>query len=189
MVDLSSIRRAPIGAVPVSASADAAVVIEPLPPACRWIVRGRPGTAEAAASALGFPLPTEVCRAATGGDIVALWLGPDEWLVIAPAGDGQSLGAALEAALSGVPHSVVDVGHRNTGFTVRGPKAAYVLNHGCPLDLDPAAFPVGMCTRTVLSRIEVVLWRTALDAFRLECWRTFAPYALAFLDEARREFR
>ena len=189
MVDLSTLRRADAAAVPAPSPADAHVSIAPLPPAARFIVRGRPDVAEAAAAALGFPLPTEVCRAATGGDLAALWLGPDEWLVVGAQLRQEALGAALEEALSTVPHSIVDVGHRNVGFTVSGPKAAFVLNHGCPLDLDIEAFPVGMCTRTVLAKIEIVLWRVGADAFRFECWRSFAPYALAFLEEARREFR
>ena len=47
-------------------------------------------------------------------------------------------------------------------------------------------FPVGMCTRTVLGKAEVVLWRTDAQAFRLEVWRSFAPYVAQFLGEASR---
>ena len=46
------------------------------------------------------------------------------------------------------------------------------------------AFPVGMCTRTVLAKADVVLWRRAEDWFRLECWRSFAPYVTDFLRQA-----
>jgi sarcosine oxidase subunit gamma len=43
-----------------------------------------------------------------------------------------------------------------------------------------------MCTRTMLAKSEVVLWRTAADAFRLEVWRSFAAYVAQFLAEAGR---
>lgn len=165
-----------------------AVAIEPVAPALRLAVRGRSGTAEAAAAALGVALPTAVCGTAVSGDIAALWLSPDEWLVIAPESRAETLGLALEAALSAIPHSVVDVSHRNTALVVAGPKAAFVLNHGCPRDLSTAAFPVGTASRTILGKAEIVLWRTAEETFRIEVWRSFAPYVADFLDEARKEF-
>ena len=31
-----------------------------------------------------------------------------------------------------------------------------------------------------------MLWRTAADSFRLEVWRSFAPYVTQFLSEAAR---
>ena len=61
-----------------------------------------------------------------------------------------------------------------------------LLAAGCPLELDVAAFPVGMCTRTMLAKVEIVLWRTGPDVFRIEVWRSFAPYVSAFLSEAAR---
>lgn len=164
------------------------VAIEPVAPCLRLAVRGRPGTAEAAAAALGMPLPTAVCGTVTAGDIAALWLSPDEWLVIAPAARADTLAPALEAALAAVPHAVVDVSHRNTALVVAGPRAAFVLNHGCPRDLSLAAFPVGTASRTLLGKAEIVLWRTAEETFHIEVWRSFAPYVADFLDEARREF-
>jgi hypothetical protein len=53
----------------------------------------------------------------------------------------------------------------------------------CPLPLDLTAFPVGMCTRTVFAKAEVVLWRTAPETFRLEVARSFARYVAAMLGE------
>ena len=52
--------------------------------------------------------------------------------------------------------------------------------------LSPA-FPVGACTRTVLAKIEIVLLRTAEDAFRVECWRSFSHYVFEFLGEAAQD--
>jgi sarcosine oxidase subunit gamma len=56
------------------------------------------------------------------------------------------------------------------------------------LDLDVRAFAVGMCTRTVFAKAEIVLWRTAADVFRLEVWRSFTDYVASFLDEVVREY-
>jgi sarcosine oxidase subunit gamma len=43
-----------------------------------------------------------------------------------------------------------------------------------------------MCTRTMLAKAEVVLWRPAAEEFHLEVWRSFAPYVTQFLAEAAR---
>ena len=49
------------------------------------------------------------------------------------------------------------------------------------------AFPVGACSRTILGKVEIVLLRTADDAFRVECWRSFSDYVWTFLTEAARD--
>ena len=71
-------------------------------------------------------------------------------------------------------------------FKLAGPRAARTLNCGCPLDLDMAAFPVGMCTRTVLEKSEIILWRTGPDEFQIGVWRSFAAYVRGLLEEGGR---
>lgn len=157
-------------------------------PATRYVLRGSPDVMKAAGQALGLTLSQTPCRAATGGTggLAALWLGPDEQLLLGP--ETSDIGAALLPALRALPHSLVDVSHRQTAFEVSGPQAALLLNAGCPLDLDPSAFPVGMCTRTVLAKAEIVLWRKGQDVFHVEVWRSFADYVTRFLAEVAREF-
>jgi sarcosine oxidase subunit gamma len=143
----------------------------------------------AAGNALGLAISQAACRAATdraaSGGLAALWLGPDEQLLL--GAEGNDIAAALGPALRELPHSLVEVSHRQTALQVGGPRAAVLLSAGCPLDLDPGAFPVGMCTRTVLAKAEIVLWRTAEDIFHIEVWRSFAAYVSRFLAEAARD--
>lgn len=179
------------------------MLVRALPPATRYVLRGGPAVMRAAGEALGLTLSETACRAATAassqapadpsdpgnaphGGLVALWLGPDEQLLLGP--EMSDIGAALHTALRELPHSLVDVSHRQTAFEVSGPQATLLLNAGCPLDLDPGAFPVGMCTRTVLAKAEIVLWRTSQDVFHVEVWRSFADYVSRFLAEVAREF-
>jgi sarcosine oxidase subunit gamma len=127
------------------------------------------------------------CRVSPNGTRAALWLGPDERLLIGEAASALDTASRLEQALRDQPHSLVDVSHRQVALAIAGPNAATVLAAGCPLDLDPGAFPVGMCTRTVLAKSEIVLWRIADDSFRLEVWRSFAAYVSGVIAEAARE--
>ena len=165
-----------------------AVAIATLADATRFIVRGNGAAVAAMGIAFGVDLPRDACRAATMGTRAALWLGPDEWLLLAPDGEAPALMAGITEALRGEPASVVEVSDRQVAISVVGPKAAEALNAFNALDLDPAAFPVGMCTRTLFGKAEIVLWRTAPDAFHIEVWRSFAAYVLGCLAEATREY-
>jgi sarcosine oxidase subunit gamma len=166
----------------------ALVSITRLPPAARLSIRGGDRAAGIIGSTIGFGLPREPCRAVVAGTIAALWLGPDEWLLIAGEGEADRLTAELNAALGIEPASLVDISDRQVAVEVAGPKAAEALNAFNALDLDETAFPVGMCTRTLFGKAEIVLWRTAPETFRVEVWRSFAPYVLAGLAEACREY-
>lgn len=148
--------------------------------AARLIYRGAP---ELVGDAFGVSLPTVPLRAHVQGGQAALWLGPDEWLLLSAEADGSTLAVALSNS-NGKPAALVDISHRQVGLIVSGSSVEALLNAGCSLDLDMTAFPVGMCTRTLLAKAEIVLWRTAGDTFRIEVARSFAPYVVAFLDEA-----
>ena len=142
------------------------LAVFPAPHAARLLLRGDPG---ALGEAYGIGLPTVPCRAAAASDgRAALWLGPDEWLLLGAAGSLKAVAVEGGAA--------VDVGHRQAGLVLEGPAAADALATGCPLDLHPSAFPPGTCTRTVFGKAEVVLWRQEAARFHLEAWRSFAGY-------------
>lgn len=147
----------------------------PGPPLSRAVLHCRERDAGAVSAGLGVALPTEPLQAATTGSTSALHLGPEEWLLLGDLGPSPP---------TNVPHSLVDVGHRQVALLVEGRRAEDVLASGCPLDLAPAAFPVGMCTRTLFHKAQIVLWRIAPERFHLEVWRSFAPYVEALLTQA-----
>jgi heterotetrameric sarcosine oxidase gamma subunit len=160
------------------------ITVSELPPATRLIVRGGEIAMAVVGRAFGVLLPQEPCRAATAGDRAALWLGPDEWLLVGPGSEAERLSRGLVQAVGEEPASIVDVSDRQIGIVVEGSAAADALNTFNALDLDRRAFPVGMCTRTLFGKAEIVLWRTASETFRIEVWRSFVPYVLGCLEEA-----
>jgi len=153
----------------------------------RLVLRCAADVAPVLAPALGCPLPATINTACVVGERAALMLGPDEWLLLVPEAEVVAVEAAMAAAFSGRPHSLVDVSHRQMALLLEGPQAERVLNAGVPLDVDVAAFPVGTATRTLFDKAEVVLWRTGPDAFRIETGRSHLPYLRAILAEAMAE--
>ncbi len=182
MAELLRERRSALHGLSLPGKAGAAVVSEAAA-AARFIYRGAPGRV---GQSFGVALPVQPCRAARSGERAALWLGPDEWLLIAADADSSAVRRGLTSALSGKAAALVDVSHRSAGLNISGPRAADLLNAGCPLDLGLAEFPAGMCARTLLAKAEIILWRTAPEAFRLEAWRSFMPYVTGLLGEAAR---
>ena len=162
------------------------------PVASRFILQGAARARAAAAAAWGAGFSDEACRATLEGTRATLWLGPDEFLLLDLAAQGAQPTAdaqhTLETAMAGIPHSLVDISHRQFALAVSGPHAQVILRGACPLDLDLGEFPVGMCTRTVLAKAEVVLWRTRADEFHLEVWRSFSGYVAGLLREIAGEF-
>lgn len=180
--------RQPLDALAVRSPDIGPARLSALGPSARFVFRGREGAIGPAGEAFGLAFPREACRWAGANGRFVFWLGPDEWLLLAPEADPAPIMEAIEAATAGLPHALVDVSARSCLIEIAGPKAAFVLNQGCPLDLSLEAFPVGMCTRTVFHKVEIVLARLAPEVFHVDVWNSFAPYAWELLEEARREF-
>ncbi len=167
-----------------------AVSLRVLPPAARFSLRCRADDSAArdGLAKMGIALPAAVAGVAPfddGGRV--MWLGPDEWRVVAPA-DGQ--GALVDRfadALVGTDAVAVDVSHAFAGLRLEGPGAADVLAAGCALDLHDSVFSVGTCARSRLAKVNVVLYRPAKTTFDVEVVRSVARYAFDWLAAAARE--
>lgn len=164
--------------------ADNGGVARLLAPAACLVLRGDDTVMQAAGTVIGAMPSVTACRAVSGPVWSALWLGPDEQMLLGPVAEQAGFESALGAALGSLPHSLVDVSHRQVAFELAGPAAATLLNAACPLDLDLAAFPVTMVTRTVFAKAEIILWRKAPDVFHVDIWRSYADYFTAMINMA-----
>ena len=75
-----------------------------LPPMTRYILRGEARAIRAAGTAIGVGVEQVRCRASQHGTRAALWLGPDEYLLLGPEAEGGVLAGAIAEALQGEPH-------------------------------------------------------------------------------------
>jgi sarcosine oxidase subunit gamma len=140
---------------------------------------------------LGGPLPTVPCTASRFGDIEVLWLGPDEWLVLAPAGQEKALATSLREAIGGAVGAVTDVSAQRTALELTGPQVREVLARGCSIDLYPGVSPIGTCVQTLLAQtgaVIVVRDEKASD-FLVLVRASFAQYLASWLVDACAEVR
>jgi sarcosine oxidase, subunit gamma len=124
-----------------------------------------------------YPLPIEPNTAWEEGGRAALWLGPDEWLVLSPPMAGPEIVAELEQALAGLHRSIVDVSANRVALELSGPARFDLLSTGCPIDLHHRAWSPGMCAQTLFGRAQVILHERA-DTTGILVRPSFADYVI-----------
>ena len=196
LIDPVTDRISPLGFLRVSlaaASDPGQVAIRELPFLSQIVLRGNvgnPAFLAATQMALGLDLPLMAGAAVQAGPLRALWLGPDEWLLVAADGAAPVLLARLAEALDGVHAQAVDVSANRTVIALEGRRAAEVLAKGLTLDLHPRDFGPGRVTQTILARAAVILEQTGeAPAYRLYVRNSFAAYLAAWLLDAAAEYR
>ncbi len=118
------------------------------------------------------------------GETAILWLGPDEWLVTAPAEAGD-LADRLRAALAEMHHAVADVTESRVILRLSGLAARDLLAQCCSLDFHASVFQSGMCAGGHLALAHVTIHQVADDpAYEIYVHRGFADYLWRWLETA-----
>lgn len=117
-------------------------------------------------ASLGLPTAPNTWTDVHGAD--ALWLGPNEWLIVG-ALDPRST-AGWERA-----ESIVDVGANRVVLDLSGTRARELLSKGCSLDLHPSSWASGTCAQTLLAKAPVILQQRG-ETTRIFVRPSFADY-------------
>jgi sarcosine oxidase, subunit gamma len=150
---------------------------------------GNPAFCKAIRDDLKFDIPTKPNTFIASPALAALWMGPDEWLLIGDAGMEENLIPRLIKALDGVHSSVVDVSDARAVVHLSGARSRELLAKGCSLDLHPRAFRSGGCAQTNIARANVILQCLHGEPGWLLYVRTsFANYLASWLLDAMAEF-
>ena len=125
----------------------------------------------------------------TSGDRAALWLSPDEWLIIVPFATRAQTIDELKRALAGKHVSITDVSANRTILELSGSKAREVLAKGCGLDLHPRTFKAVQCAQTVVALSHAVIWQVdETPTYRVRVRPSFAAYLTDFFIDAMKEY-
>ncbi|QNS02693.1 sarcosine oxidase subunit gamma [Streptomyces xanthii] len=169
--------------------------IRELPFLTQLTLRAEPGTPAAGAVEryLGYTLPGPN-TARLGAGVEALWLGPDEWLLVADPDRAGELVAGLRAAVGDAFATVTDTSAQRTVLSLSGALLPDVLAHGCALDLAPRSAPEGSCHTTLLAQAGVTLvvreqGPAGPREVRLLVRSSFAGYLAAWLTDACAEYQ
>lgn len=187
-------RRSPLAhRLPIRAESGAVSLAE-WPYLAKLILRCQPGRDAAAVEAVtGVALPTTACTGAIAGERSALWLGPDEWMLMAPDGEAASLETDLRTALTGPRTQVIDVSDYYTVITLTGARGRDVLAKLVTIDLHPRHFEKGRVVGTLAASANIVVWlrdesAAAGPVFDLIVRWSMADYLWCLLAESAAEF-
>ena len=138
-------------------------------------------------SVLGFDLPKSPRSSNAWGDMKALWLSQDQWLILCTRSKTNALLAELTAALGKIYSLAVDVSDMRTIIRLEGEGVRETLMKGSSLDLISEDYKAGTVRRMRFAEIAALLHVVEDNVIDLYVFRSYAEYTWAFLLKAARK--
>lgn len=136
-----------------------------------------------AAEALGFALPS-LPRTSTGaGDVAALWLSVDQWLITAARSRATPLSEALHEKLRGMHCLIADLSDARAVLRLEGENVRAVLNKGTSVDFTSGEYAAGSVRRVLYAQVAglVHVVSETPDVIDLYVFRSYADYVWRYL--------
>lgn len=119
---------------------------------------------------------------------IALYLGPDEYLILVEQGREIQLEKTLNSSDIIKQISVTNVSDALCALSLSGKKVRDLLAKGCAIDLHPDSFGKNQSAQCDLALANVILICLEEDAFICICRTSFAEYVLDWCLDAGFEF-
>jgi sarcosine oxidase, subunit gamma len=140
-----------------------------------------------AKSVLGFDLPKAPRSATTWGDMRALWLSVDQWLILCPGDKAQALHAQLVETLQGIHSLAVNVSDMRAVIRLEGEQVRATVMKGTSIDLTDGHYPAGTVRRMKFAEIAALLHVVEDSVIDIYVFRSYADHAWEFLLKAARK--
>jgi sarcosine oxidase, subunit gamma len=141
----------------------------------------------AAKSVLGFDLPKAPRTSASFGDIKALWLSPDQWLILCNGDKANDLHTELVKELGNTHSLAVNVSDMRAVIRLEGEGVRETLMKGSSLDLTDGSYTPGTVRRLRFAEIAALLHVVEDTVIDLYVFRSYADYTWEFLLKAARK--
>lgn len=157
-------------------------------------LRGARRTVAAAArKAMGFALPSKAGKSTRANSKRAIWIGPDEWVLVSEPDGETGLIENLQSALDDKHYQAVDVTDYYTTIEVGGSRARELLAKLITIDLHHRHFLTDDAVATNFAKasgwlVLVESQEDGSDVFQLFVRRSMADYLWCMLAEAGREW-
>ncbi len=162
------------------------LTIRPSSPERRPLVRLRVPLADAPRAAAAMALPSEpLCW--SGSDPAALWVGPDQWLLIGERLQAEQIVSQCQLRLGSILHAATDLSDALACFVIEGSGARNLLAMGSGVDFDPSVFRAGKCVRTRIAKLAAVIRAIGDEHFEVLVDRSASRYFLEYLDRNARD--
>ena len=132
---------------------------------------------------LSIILPVEPNTSTSNGNLDALWLSPDEWMIYLNENIFDVLYNEISKLNLG---SVTDVSDQWVCIKIRGSKVFDLLTSGSPFDFREFKNNKNHVTQTLLNHIDVTIHHKEINEINLFVRRSFSEHLMSWLRDSSR---
>ena len=139
---------------------------------------------------LNMILPTEANTSTTSDKLTAIWLSPDEWMIVSNElvnkdNDKYELYEILFNSISKTNlGAVIDVTDQFVQLELKGKNIYEIFSAGCPFNFNEFKEKKGSTTQTVLNHIDVILHHKEENVVNIFVRRSFAEHLWSWIEDS-----
>ena len=138
---------------------------------------------------LNMILPTEANTSTTSDKLTAIWLSPDEWMIVSNelVNKDTNKYELYEMLFNSISKTklgaVLDVTDQFVQLELNGENIYEIFSAGCPFNFNEFKEKKGSTTQTVLNQIDVILHHKEENVVNLFVRRSFAEHLWSWIED------
>ena len=139
---------------------------------------------------LNMILPTEANTSTTSDKLTAIWLSPDEWMIVSNelVNKDTNKYELYEILFNSISKTnlgaVIDVTDQFVQLEPKGKNIYEIFSAGCPFNFNEFKEKIGSTTQTVLNHIDVILHHKEENVVNLFVRRSFAEHLWSWIEDS-----
>ena len=160
-------------------------------PVMKLIIRGKTKNfITAIGKNLNMILPTEANTSTSGEALTALWLSPDEWMLVSNkvVSEDTNTYEVEDNLINNISKvnlgAVTDVSDQFVMLNIKGNKVFDLFATGSPFNFNEFKDKKGSVVQTILSHIDVIIHLTEINEVNLLVRRSFSEHLYSWINDS-----
>ena len=160
-------------------------------PVMKLIIRGKTKNfITAIGKNLNMILPTEANTSTSGEALTALWLSPDEWMLLSnkTVSEDTNTYEVEDNLINNISKvnlgAVTDVSDQFVIINIKGSKVFDLFATGSPFNFNEFKNKKGSVIQTILSHIDVIIHLTEINEVNLYVRRSFSEHLYSWINDS-----
>ena len=138
---------------------------------------------------LNMILPTEANTSSTSDKLTAIWLSPDEWMIISNelASKNTNISELNEILFDSISKTnlgaVIDVTDQFVQLELKGENVYEIFSAGSPFNFNEFKEKKGSTTQTILNHVDVIMHHKDENVVNLFVRRSFAEHLCSWIED------
>ncbi|WP_440618367.1 sarcosine oxidase subunit gamma [Candidatus Pelagibacter sp. HIMB1493] len=138
---------------------------------------------------LNMILPTEANTSSSSDKLTAIWLSPDEWMIVSNETTSKETNTYQlnDILFNNISKkslgAVTDVTDQFVQLEIKGDKIYELFSSGCPFNFNEFKKKIGSTTQTLLNNIDVILHNKDKNNVNLFVRRSFAEHLINWIED------